>query len=101
MSDLGTRSRKGMRDGISSPKECPERTWEQELGDSRRQTQLRNVGSVRQTYGEGGVDWNGGSRGLSEPGLEIWRENSQFHTAELKLFVPKDFILTASSHPSS
>lgn len=33
MSDLGTRSRKGMRDGISSPKECPERTWEQELGD--------------------------------------------------------------------
>lgn len=33
MSDLGTRSRKGMRDGISSLKECSERTWEQELGD--------------------------------------------------------------------
>lgn len=33
MSDLGTRSRKGMRDGISSVKECPEGMWEQELGE--------------------------------------------------------------------
>lgn len=81
----------------SVQRERGSRSWE----TGRRQTQLRNVGSVRQTCGEGGVDWNGGSRGLSEPGLEIWREDSQFHAAELKLFVPKDFILTASSHPSS
>lgn len=33
MSYLGTRSRKGMRDGISRLKECPEGMWEQELGD--------------------------------------------------------------------
>lgn len=74
MSDLGTRSRKGMRDGISSLKECPEngsRSWE----SRRRQTQLRNVGrSVRQTCG----GWKRVEGEWLESRLEIWRENSQF-----------------------
>lgn len=36
MSDLGTGSRKGMRDGISSLKEWPEGMWEQELGEPEK-----------------------------------------------------------------
>lgn len=60
MSDLGTRSRKGMRDGISSPKECPERTWEQELGDWEKTDPTEECGKC-QTDLQGGVDWNGGA----------------------------------------
>lgn len=97
MSDLGTRSRKGMRDGISSvQRECGSRSWE----SGRRQTQLRNVGSVRQTYGGGtgvegdmsclGLGWRSGERTLSS-----------VCALGLKLTVPARFISRASSHPSS
>lgn len=99
MSDLGTRSRKGMRDGISSLKECPEngsRSWE----SRRRQTQLRNVGrSVRQTCG--GME-EGGGRVAGVKAGELERELPvPCRRVGPKLFVPERFISRASSHPSS
>lgn len=65
MSDPGTRSRKGMRGGISSLKECPEGMWEQELGGPKKTDPAEDLGKKHQAD-LWGMEWGGGRHGWSQ-----------------------------------
>lgn len=62
MSDPGAGSRKGMRDGFSTPGECPQGMWEQESSWGRAQAQEC-----------GGVSGRSGGDGMVEGDLQTGR----------------------------
>lgn len=70
MSDPRAGSRKGMRDGFSTPGECPEGMWERELGRLvGGGPELRNVGEHRTNLREMG--WRRETSRLERP--LVWR----------------------------